>query len=491
MGHSEIRESTKQSLLEKVATQNYKKYLVKLDIIKVRGFQDQGVKFDFPVTALIGANGSGKSSILGAAGCAYKQIRPSYFFPKSAIGDESMADWRVEYEIVDKCKNPKGILRRNSNFKRAKWNRSEVLDRHTQFFGIERTVPAGEKTKFAKLMRSTYNLQGQLSNINAEIATQTQHIFGRSVAAYQVAALPNDEFFVGDNDGVKYSEFHFGAGESSIIRMVTEIENAPDNSLILIEEIENGLHPVATRRMVEYLMDVAQRKGAQAIFTTHSDYALEPLPKEAVWSCVNGKVTQGKLSVEALRSVSGRVDKEVVIFVEDTFAQKWVESILRTHLKDAYEQVAVYPTSGDGNAVKFHREFIANPATNSNSLCVLDGDSATPEAPESNIIKLPGAQPELSVLENVISHLSTDIAILTVACQLSPEAQDKVSQVIDSVMASNRDPHLIFNQIGMKLGFIPEEVIRGAFLSRWVARNPEFVTALGNRVQELIDSASA
>ena len=52
--------------------------------------------------------------------------------------------------------------------------------------------------------------------------------------------------------------------------MVAEIEASPDSSLILIEEIENGLHPVATRRMVEYLIDVAERKKAQAIFTTTS-----------------------------------------------------------------------------------------------------------------------------------------------------------------------------------------------------------------------------
>lgn len=47
--------------------------------------------------------------------------------------------------------------------------------------------------------------------------------------------------------------------------MVTIIEAAPPNSLILIEEIENGLHPIATQRMVEYLIEVAERKSVQAI----------------------------------------------------------------------------------------------------------------------------------------------------------------------------------------------------------------------------------
>jgi hypothetical protein len=66
-----------------------------------------------------------------------------------------------------------------------------------------------------------------------------------------------------------YSQFHFGAGEASVIEMVSAIEATSDNSLIIIEEIENGLHPLATQKMVEYLFDVARRKKCQLIFTTH------------------------------------------------------------------------------------------------------------------------------------------------------------------------------------------------------------------------------
>ena len=66
----------------------------------------------------------------------------------------------------------------------------------------------------------------------------------------------------GQTEGRKtYSEFHFGAGESSVIKMVMGIENAQDNSLILVEEIENGLHPLATLRLVDYLISVAERKN--------------------------------------------------------------------------------------------------------------------------------------------------------------------------------------------------------------------------------------
>lgn len=487
MPYSEIRTSSKTKLLEEVRKNEYGKYLFKASIVKIRGFVGEDIAFDFPVTALIGPNGSGKSSVLGAAGCAYKPIRPGMFFPKSSVGDESMSGWRVDYELIDKQLNPKQLVKRMSNFRKAKWIRGDVADRDVLFFGIERTVPAGEKTRYKQLMRSSYVHRPPLEHLDDKVATQVEHILGKSVADYRVTKYGNDDtFLVGQSGTSKYSEFHFGAGESSIIRMITTIENAPENSLILIEEIENGLHPVATRRMVEYLIDVAERKSIQAIFTTHSDYALSPLPSEAIWASIDGKLKQGKLSVEALRAVSGRVEKKLAIFVEDEFAKSWVDVILREQLGVDYDQVEIHAVHGDGNAVKFHRGHLSNPAVKFKSLCVIDGDSEQVEDIDAGVLRLPGKQPELAVYEAVQARLDEDIAVLTVSCQRAPEAQDKMRCSVVEVALTNRDPHVLFNQVGMKLGFVPEAIVRGAFLALWVRSNPAFCELLANKVRALI-----
>lgn len=488
LGKSEIRDSVKVELLDKVGKHDYGCYLLRVDISKIRGFSGETITFDFPVTALIGPNGSGKSSILGAAACAYKSIKPSIFFPKSAIGDNSMAGWRAEYEAIDKKLSPRQTVRRNSNFKSAKWVRSDVLDRPTYFFGIERTVPAGEKSKYKKLMRSTYSHKGSILAIEHDIATQVEHVLGKDVHGFRIADIGgNDNFLVGNNCGVDYSEFHFGAGESSIIRMIKDIESAPNNSLILIEEIENGLHPVATRRMVEYLIDVAKRKGIQSILTTHSDYALDPLPNEAIWACINGKLKQGKLSVEALRAVSGRVDKAVAIFVEDDFAKKWVDAILREKLGAQYSQVEVYAVAGDGNAVNTHISHKKNPAISFKSVCILDGDSSQQDSDDEEIYRLPGDQPELTVYEDILSRLDEQIAILTVSCQRAPECQALVKDKVEEIMRTNRDPHLLFSQVGIAIGFVSEDIIRGAFLSLWIRNNNDFCESLANNVRCILN----
>lgn len=270
--------------------------------------------------------------------------------------------------------------------------------------------------------------------------------------------------------------------------MISEIERAPENSLLLIEEIENGLHPVAARRMVEYLIDVADRKSIQTVFTTHSDHALSPLPNEAIWASIDGKLRQGKLSVEALRAVSGRVDRRLAVFVEDEFAKTWVDTILREKLGPDYDQIEVHAVHGDGNAVVTHRSHMANPAVTFKSLCVIDGDSQQRDDPDNGVVRLPGAMPELSVFEAVQARLDEDLAVLTVSCQRAPEAQDIVSRAIEEVSRTNRDPHLIFNQLGMKIGFIPEATIRGAFLALWVRSNAQFCDDLARKARELIEA---
>jgi AAA15 family ATPase/GTPase len=319
---SEIRDSSIRDLALKVKTGDYGAYLRRIRLEKVRAFSNESVDLDFPVTALIGTNGGGKSTILGAAAIAYKSIRPALFFPKSSLGDQTMRDWGMAYELIDKAQNPTQSFQRKARFKNAKWARDDLIDRHVLYFGINRTVPAGERREFKKLATINYKYAGALNAVDKAVSDQVARILGKDVSKFQLAQISSLQTFYSGGDGqISYSEFHFGAGESSVIRMVSQIEAAPKNTLVLIEEIENGLHPVATRGMVEYLIDVARRKSIQAIFTTHSEDALDPLPDEAIWSSIDGKARQGRVSIEALRAITGRIDERMAIFVEDNFAK--------------------------------------------------------------------------------------------------------------------------------------------------------------------------
>ncbi|WP_313185448.1 AAA family ATPase [Lacrimispora sp.] len=87
---SEIRLSTISSLKNKAQKLNYQKYLKKVHINKLRAFADQTIEFDFPVTALIGPNGGGKTTVLSSCALLFKSVQPRNFFTKSPQFDKEM-----------------------------------------------------------------------------------------------------------------------------------------------------------------------------------------------------------------------------------------------------------------------------------------------------------------------------------------------------------------------------------------------------------------
>ena len=138
---SEVRDSDIRDLIERVRKQNYGIYLLSMRLEKIRLFKGAQINFDFPVTALIGPKGSGKSTILGASACIYGSINPKNIFRKSLVGDEGMDGWQIDYEVIDRDINSKGSIQAEILFKQNIWSRSYTFKRDVKFFGINRTVP--------------------------------------------------------------------------------------------------------------------------------------------------------------------------------------------------------------------------------------------------------------------------------------------------------------------------------------------------------------
>ncbi|MBZ5541363.1 MAG: AAA family ATPase [Acidobacteriia bacterium] len=479
---SQIRSSSINQLLEKVSNKNYGKYLLKISIVKARAFSDKTLSFDFPVTALVGPNGGGKTTVLGAAACAYKNIKPSLYFSKSGKFDENMQNWRFDYELIDQAIRKNDTIRRSANFTNYKWSR-EGLDRDVRIFGVSRTVPATERKEMRRCISGRFDVpQDQIVKLGTAAAQAVGQILDKNVSTFSVVKVDKRgrvTLLAGTtSDGKGYSEFHFGAGESSVIRMATVLESVPENSLVLIEEIENGLHPVATVRMVEYLIELAERRKIQAIFTTHSNDALRPLPDKAIWAAVNGQLFQGKLDIGSLRAISGQVDSKLVIFVEDTFSKVWAEEILRSIPGLAMDAISVHSMEGDGTAVRVCRSHNLDPTVQQPGICLIDGDSKQVEDASGGIFRLPGQSPESFIFDQIMAKLDTVAGELAVALLRPYEEHDRVTQIIRSVRNTNRDPHLLFSQVGKLLGLIPETRVREAFVATWTRSYPDAVSSI-------------
>lgn len=510
----QIPQSALDSLADRVRKGKYAYYLKSIEIQKLRGLEETSIQFDFPVTAIIGPNGSGKSTVLGAAGLTCKDLKPRQFFAKSGKYDETMKAWKAEYQLIrpqGKDSAHKSIGKTTSmtaSYARSKWNRN-ASTRPVKLIGIGRTIPAAEKKSLNNFVGSKFEAKYE-DRLSEEAQRAVARILGKNAEAYikiyneesdpSVKGLSDKSIFVHnatDDSGLKYSEFHFGAGEASIIGIVEQIESTGENALILIEEIENGLHPVATRRLVEYLIDVAKRKSVQVIFTTHSNDAIAPLPSDAVWSVSNGKLNQGKLDVASLRVLTGEVQTSCVIFTEDDFSRKLAHYSLRhlcrsvngINLQVDLSQIQIHGVGGEGNVKSYVETANKLPHRSSPHIGLLDGDMKKNKYPNpmitfgsesfSQLCYCPGTlEPEIEIYDQVRetfgdTEFNDSVAKLTILLTGDSVGQETVRQAIEQVSLTTTDHHLLFSRLGDELNFLDEDHVSHAFLTRWCLMFPE------------------
>lgn len=523
-----IQPSIINALRSRVKDEKYKFYLRKITINKLRGIEDSEIRFDFPVTAIIGPNGSGKSTVLGAAGLYCKDLKPSTFFSRAGKYDDSMKEWSVEYYHIRPVVSRESIGKSGTmtaSYKKAKWSRKGV-NRPAIHIGITRTMPASERTSLQKFASGKFKANFE-RDLEASVKTAVQRILGKPADFYMQLSMEDSDgksFGQGkamyasvsnDEKGVSYSEFHFGAGEASIISIVSEIESAGENALILIEEIENGLHPIATRRLIEYLVDVARRKSCQIIFTTHSNDALLPLPDEAVWSVSGGKLNQGKLDVSALRALTGEIDTSLAIFTEDKFSKILAEESLRClvlrdlpHQKVDLQQIEFHALGGESPVKAHTRHHNLNPVITFPVVGFLDGDQRGSIDdrhmffdPSKKIQNFPfysmkqfvfafgDGAPESFIFDAVVGTFDLPTSLLgklTNKLNYSYEEQGRVREICERIALINDDPHLLFGQIGDELDFLPKDRVERSFIDTWSREFSDDVYDMWSDVIELL-----
>jgi len=249
-----------------------------------------------------------------------------------------------------------------------------------------------------------------------------------------------------------------------------------NNALILIEEVENGLHPVAVRLFVQYLQRAALRKRLQVIFTTHSQEAVNEMPDFAVWACINSQIWNGKLSIESLRAVTGQIPNERVVFVEDGFAQELVSNAIGRYASQLVETTSVFAAGGYPSVVTVTKYHNQNPSIKIPAKALVDGDIYDPTTCE----KLPeyahfleGGVPEATVFEYVYNNRQALSGIIQQRCHLSAFSQERIVEEIEAVRNSACDPHVIYTSIGERLNFSSELIIRRGLIDIYNERNPD------------------
>ncbi|MCZ8073306.1 MAG: AAA family ATPase, partial [Paucibacter sp.] len=177
-------------------------------------------------------------------------------------------------------------------------------------------------------------------------------------------------------DGTVYSGFNMGAGENALFEIFSVLYAAGEGALLVLDEVELGLHASAQRRLIERLKAACLETKSQIICTTHSKHIFECLPTEARFYIENiaGKtrVTPGISSEFAFSKLSAISGNELDILVEDDVAKSIVSSSLPASTRARISIKVI----GSANALARQLAAIYIRGESKPTLAIFDGDKS-------------------------------------------------------------------------------------------------------------------
>ena len=393
----------------------------------IRGIDDLRVAFDYPVTVIAGGNASGKSTVLFAAACAYevpgagvRDFLPSTLFPGYYPERGDREDDQGEVVLEFDYSTPEG--RRYMKWRRTKsWKRS---------FAGRRNASQPERDVYLRTLsdysdpsgvRSAPNMSRLKSEPDSTILNASQIQFAQRILPFEyeeVVKLSSGKkvmLFASQKNGAAYSELHMAAGERSILRRAQDIAQRQD-ALILIDNVEAGLHPRVQQLLMLQLQQLALRNDLQIIVTTHSPVVLDSVPRYG--RIFLEREESGRVSVHppyrdvVQDALYGRLRDTLNLLCEDETAEGIIQGLLDEIRPRQYIRGEMIRIGRNTGAEEFptHAAAFKKFGQIDNFVFVLDGDkrdsnivnkihNTTPNVP---VFFLPGNQaPEIWIWERL------------------------------------------------------------------------------------------
>jgi AAA15 family ATPase/GTPase len=377
------------------------------------------VEIDFSgsgLTAIIGINGSGKSTILHALACCYKPIDESlttnykfsqFFTPTTdSLWQGSRFTIYHDYRIGSKFhENVQNVYSKNSDRWSPKYDRR--IPRYLIYIGISTGVPKIEEEKRHSFIRySTTTLDDDTSRL---IKDKAGYVMNRDYYSYNLHSDSRGNYIGVEYNEERYSSLSMSAGEQRVFKILSEVFNAPKNALILIDEIDLLLHVLALKKFIKVLFQRAEEKNLQIIFTTHS---IDILNESAIvnirhlYNTPEKTICLTDTKPDTIYRITGQSSRPIELFVEDDLAQTIVNQIIESMNLSKYVNVSRYGAAQ--NCFTTAAGMMLSNKLTRDSLFILDGDrySTTKEKNERIKNVLTGTSHESQQMrENILNHI--------------------------------------------------------------------------------------
>lgn len=467
----------------------------------MRGLNSLDINFEFPITAIAGKNGAGKSTILALACCAFHSPPSGFKLPRRKNSYYTFSDFFIqhgsevspqglviEYQIAHNNwkptpKVPTGVgvaTQVRKKTKGGKWNDYDIrVKRNVVFLGIERIVPHSERSQSRSYSRVFKDVPPK--GWESKVRDAVGNILGKTYDDFRYLEYGKYSLPIVRCGTAVYSGFNMGAGENALFEIFSTVYSAGTGTLLVLDEIELGLHSQAQRRLIDRLKDICLEIQVQVICTTHSKDIFDCLPNEARFflESINNKtrVSQGVSSEFAFSKLSAISGLEADVYVEDEIAK----SILLGALPASIRSRVTFTVIGSGSALARQLSALYVRGETKPVLAVFDGDqlqrasanreharrlaeNAKPDFDEwynRHAAYLPGdAWPELWLLQKGQESVDSLAALFGTT-------SDEMSDIIEYGLQAGK--HNEFHEIAKHLGLDPGQCL--SFFTTIVAQN--------------------
>ncbi|KEZ89285.1 DNA cytosine methyltransferase [Lacrimispora celerecrescens] len=375
------REKTKDSKLPNNLSDDiiYPKHkILSMHVDSLKGLKNLDISLDKNLTAIMGVNGSGKSTILHALACVYgpyklgENHKFSFFFTPNPDSSWKNSKFSITYWDENLQKEITREYRKNTDRWAPRY--SDRPKRDAYYIGIETCIPEIEKEQQTSYI--DYNTILADDKVSCKIIESAAYILNKNYDNLNYHKTKKKELIgVHTKDNMRYSSLSMGAGEQRVLKILKTVYTANAYSVILIDEIDLLLHVLALKRLIKKLSDIAIKKNLQIIFTTHSMEVrkfqdivdiryLDPLEEKTM--------VYDKINQDIVYELSEDVNKIIRIYVEDILAETIVNVVAGS--LGISRAVKVVKIGSASNAFVLAASLILQKENTRDILILLDGD---------------------------------------------------------------------------------------------------------------------
>jgi hypothetical protein len=195
--------------------------------------------------------------------------------------------------------------------------------------------------------------------------------------------------YFNSTNGKLISQYRMSSGECLLISLLHFVYNAivrrslPQDQpiLVLIDEIELALHPIAVSRFIDLMSDlVKESQNLMVILTSHSPEVIRKIAPKNIYKIENNDgivdVVNPGFPSYVIRDVYRHDGFDFLLLVEDVLAKVLVEKILETRGLNTSKLVHVVPAGGWSNVLSLQHDLLRGNVlgVGREVISILDGD---------------------------------------------------------------------------------------------------------------------